>query len=102
MLNPYLWRPAPKISRIRERRNRQRGNRRRGQWRDEQGVLACDERGLVPIKSNRASPQAHDPERNSVGRFRESSRKIKLDVRARARSSDGRAKSLNPELRLSK
>src|SRR5277367_6801076 len=100
MLDANLWRPTPKISRIRESGNREGGVRSWGQRRKEEGILARHDRGVLPVEANGAGSEAHDAERDSVRRLREPAREIELNISACARASDGRAERFDSDLRL--
>src|SRR5580704_18470195 len=100
MLNPDLRRPTPQIARIGESRNCERRQRGGSQRRKKQRVLPRNDRGVFPIQTDRPCAQPHDAERGAIGRVRKAPGKIKFYIGAGASSSDVRAESLKPDLRL--
>ena len=100
MFHPHLRHPTPEIARIGEGRYRERCKGGGRVWREEDIVLPHHDRGIRPIHPQSASAQPQESRIDAVGRRRETTRQIDLQIGPGLRPGYRGPKRLNSDLGL--
>ena len=100
VFDTHLWNPCPKVPGIGKGRNAQRGERGGIDRRKKQLILPCDDRCPRPIQADRTSSQSQRTGAEAIEGIRKIAEKIGDKMTLGLGAGNGRAKNLQPQLRL--